>query len=163
MVTEELVGDVRLAFRQLRRSPAFTIVGTVTLALGIGANSAIFALVDATLLPSASIRADDEARLMARRAGERSRQTSSDMVTVDTERDQVVATDKATDSEVGHRAEGQKRIGSRVSDGPTVGQGSAPAAEASATKKPAATKSSGSRSTTTKSSTKKSTGKKASS
>ncbi len=125
-------------------------------------------VTDRSSLASALVRAGkapspDEARLMARRAGERSRQTSSDMVTVDTERDQVVATDKATDSEVGHRAEGQKRIGSRVSDGPTVGQGSAPAAEASATKKPAATKSSGSRSTTTKSSTKKSTGKKASS
>lgn len=125
-------------------------------------------VTDRSSLASALVRAGkapspDEARLMARRAGERSRQTSSDMVTVDTERDQVVATDKATDSEVGHRAEGQKRIGSRVSDGPTVGQGSAPAAEASATKKPAATKSSGSKSTTTKSATKKSTGKKASS
>lgn len=125
-------------------------------------------VTDRSSLASALVRAGrapspDEARLMARRAGERSRQTSSDMVTVDTERDQVVATDKATDSEVGHRAEGQKRIGSRVSDGPTVGQGSAPAAEASSTKEPAAKKTSGSKATTKKSSTKKSTGKKASS
>jgi putative ABC transport system permease protein len=42
--------DVMFAIRQLRRSPAFAIVITVTLALGIGANSAMFALVDATLL-----------------------------------------------------------------------------------------------------------------
>ena len=47
---EELVDDLKFAFRQLRHSPAFTLVATLTLALGIGANSAIFALVDATLL-----------------------------------------------------------------------------------------------------------------
>ena len=47
---EQLLGDVKLASRQLKRSPAFTTVAVVTLALGIGANSAIFALVDATLL-----------------------------------------------------------------------------------------------------------------
>ena len=47
---EELREDVKFAFRQLRHAPAFTLVAVVTLALGIGANSAIFALVDATLL-----------------------------------------------------------------------------------------------------------------
>src|SRR5688572_8851226 len=46
----ELRGDVRFALRQLRRAPAFTAVAALTLALGVGANSAIFALVDATLL-----------------------------------------------------------------------------------------------------------------
>ena len=47
---EELRDDLKFAFRQLKNSPAFTLVATLTLALGIGANSAIFALVDATLL-----------------------------------------------------------------------------------------------------------------
>ena len=47
---EELRDDVKFAFRQLRAAPAFTLVAVLTLALGIGANSAIFALVDATLL-----------------------------------------------------------------------------------------------------------------
>ena len=47
---EELREDIKFAFRQLAAAPAFTLVATLTLALGIGANSAIFALVDATLL-----------------------------------------------------------------------------------------------------------------
>src|SRR5262245_49414485 len=47
---EEFRDDVRLAVRQLMKAPGFTLVATITLALGIGVNSAIFALVDATLL-----------------------------------------------------------------------------------------------------------------
>ena len=47
---DELRSDLKFAIRQLKGSPAFTLVATLTLALGIGANSAIFALVDATLL-----------------------------------------------------------------------------------------------------------------
>jgi len=47
---EELRDDVMFAVRQLRGAPAFTLVAVTTLAIGIGANSAIFALVDATLL-----------------------------------------------------------------------------------------------------------------
>ena len=47
---EDLRDDVKFAFRQLRAAPVFTAIAVTTLALGIGANSAIFALVDATLL-----------------------------------------------------------------------------------------------------------------
>jgi len=47
---EELRDDVTFALRQLRRAPGFTFVAAITLALGIGANSAMFALADATLL-----------------------------------------------------------------------------------------------------------------
>jgi putative ABC transport system permease protein len=47
---EEARSDVRLALRQLISAPGFTVVAAVTLALGIGVNSAIFALADAALL-----------------------------------------------------------------------------------------------------------------
>src|SRR5687767_6123620 len=52
--------DLRLALRGLRRSPLFATVAIFSLALGIGANTAIFTLIDQMLLRKLPVKAPDE-------------------------------------------------------------------------------------------------------
>ena len=50
LAIEDVFADVRFALRQLRKSPAFALAGTLTLALGIGANTTVFSVVNAVIL-----------------------------------------------------------------------------------------------------------------
>jgi len=61
-VIESVLQDVRYAARSLRKQPGFTAIAVLTLAVGIGANTAIYTVVDATMLRSLPFREPD--RLM---------------------------------------------------------------------------------------------------
>ena len=49
-LAENLLLDIRFAFRMLHRSPGFSLIVIATMALGVGATSAIYSVIDATLL-----------------------------------------------------------------------------------------------------------------
>ena len=61
--------DFRYTFRMLRQSPTFSVVAIVSLALGIGANTAIFTLMEAALWKTVPVKNPEELRLLSWVAG----------------------------------------------------------------------------------------------
>jgi predicted permease len=62
---DDLRADFRYAFRMLRDSPAFTVVAVVSLALGIGANTAIFTLMETALWKTIPVKNPEQLRLLS--------------------------------------------------------------------------------------------------
>jgi predicted permease len=67
----DAVADVRYSLRLCRKSPAFSAVAVLSLALGIGANVAVVSLVDAVLLKTLPVRSPGDLVLLAERSPER--------------------------------------------------------------------------------------------
>jgi putative ABC transport system permease protein len=64
-----MFNDIKFAFRQLCKSPGFAAIAMITLALGIGVNSAVFALINSVVLrPMVPLRANEVVRVFKRYA-----------------------------------------------------------------------------------------------
>ena len=70
-----LFNDLRYAIRQLRKTPGFTLVCILTLALGIGANTAVFSVMNAVLLRSLPVA--DPSRVVYLRTSNPPRETGT--------------------------------------------------------------------------------------
>src|SRR5262245_19730828 len=66
----DLWQDLRFGARMLLKNPGFTLVAVITLALGIGANSALFGLLDAVMLRTLNVPRPEELALVATRTSE---------------------------------------------------------------------------------------------
>src|SRR5215475_7493142 len=66
---DEMFQDMRYGMRMLLKTPGFTLAAALSLALGIGANTAIFSLIDAVLLKSLPVRGPEKLVLFGKGEG----------------------------------------------------------------------------------------------
>ena len=59
-----LIKDIKYGFRQLRKSPGFTVVVILIVGLGVGANTAIFNVLSAMMLRSLPVRSPHQLRII---------------------------------------------------------------------------------------------------
>src|SRR5947208_14963547 len=75
-----LLQDLRFAFRTLRKAPLFTSVAVLSLALGIGANTAIFSLIDQIILQLLPVHNPEELVLLTARGNHYGRNTGGNAI-----------------------------------------------------------------------------------
>jgi putative ABC transport system permease protein len=91
---DELVQDLKFGIRMLFKKPAFTAIAIITLALGIGANTAIFSVVNAVLLrPLPYENPEQLVRLWADKSGQRTERNDFSPAEISDFRDQLTTFD----------------------------------------------------------------------
>jgi predicted permease len=94
-VLDPRLRDARYALRVLRKSPAFTLTASLTLAIAIGVNTAVFSVIDGVLLRPLPFPEPHRLALVSRSSGPGAAETSQNGRTWENVRDRAVTVDRA--------------------------------------------------------------------